>query len=94
MNELEQTILDMIEQIYKKKYIGKLKVTKIVDQDSYILKLYMGNNEFPPIELATDGTVEDFLNFVRKELVSRQLIRNKFFKVVRADDLGGTCTKD
>mgnify|MGYP006872977366 CR=1 FL=1 len=94
MNDLEKAVLDIIEEVYKKKYIGNIKVTKIADQESYILKLYMGNNEFPPIQLAADGTVEDFLNFVRKELVSRQLIRNKFFKVVKYDDLGGTCRKN
>lgn len=92
MNDLEKAILDMIQEIYKRKFIGRIKVTKIKDQESYILRLYV--HQYDPIVIAADMNAEDFLNFVRKELVSRQLIKSEFFNVVKADDKGRTCIKN
>lgn len=95
MNELEEKILQIIRDVYKKEYIGKIKVTKLQDQDSYILRLYMNYYDFAPIIIAADvKNAEDFLEFVRKELSSRQLIQAKFFKVVRADDQRRNCGKN
>ena len=41
----EQAILDLIEEIYEKKYIGKLTLTKT--DESYTLKLGLNNSEKP-----------------------------------------------
>lgn len=91
MNDLEEKILQMICDIYKKEYIGRIKVTKLEDQDTYILRLYLNQYDFAPIVLAADMNAEDFLEFVRKELSSRQLIQAKFFKIVKADDKRRNC---
>ena len=90
MNDLEKAVLDIIEEIYKKKFIGKLKVLKLKDVESYTLKLYV--HQYDPIVISADcKDAEDFLNFVRQELKSRQLIKANYFNVIKADDKRSTC---
>lgn len=91
MNDLEKAILQIICEVYKKQYIGDLKVKKI--PNGYSLYLYLGK-EFSPIEMAADLSAEDFLKFVRQELVSRQLIKAKYLKPIKINDERGTCSKD
>ena len=92
MNDLEEKILQIICEVYKKQYIGKLEVKKI--RNGYSLYLYL-DKEFAPLQMAADAeTAEDFLEFVRKELVSRQLIKAKYLKPVKLNDIEGTCSKD
>lgn len=89
MNKLEQSILDLIKEVYKVEYTGGLKVTK--RENGYILKLYYGNPDECRIQIAADMNEEDFLKYIKKELISRQLIRSKIFKLVNYDEKRGTC---
>lgn len=79
MNHLEKNILDMIEKYYKRKYIGGIKVTKLLS--GYKLVLDLGNSDKRVIQIAYDcESEEDFLKFIQKELISRQLEKVEFFK--------------
>jgi len=69
MNYLEQAILDIIEEVYKAKYVGELRVTKW--GNGYKLILGLNNPEIHPIVISADLSDTDFLKFIRKELISR-----------------------
>lgn len=96
MNHLEEQILNIIEKRYKCKYVGGLKVTQL--ETGYKLVLYLGNPDKKVIQISADyESEEDFLKFIEKELVSRQLDRVQFFKgIVKypEDEERGTCTKN
>ena len=95
MNHLEKQILDIIEKRYKRKYVGGIKVTKLLS--GYKLVLYMGNSDKPRIQICADvESEEDFLKFIEQELISRQLERVQFFKGVKIeeDDQRRTCKQD
>ncbi len=80
MNNLELAILDLIEKYYKCKYVGGLSVTKLgTGPEGYKLVLDLGNPDIRPIMIAADLNAEDFLKFIEKELISRQLIKAQFF---------------
>ena len=79
MNHLERNILDIIEKRYKRKYIGGIKVKKLLS--GYILILDLGNPDKQSIQIAVDTeSEEDFLKYIEKELISRQLEKVQFFR--------------
>lgn len=81
MNHLEQNILDIIEKRYKRKYVGGIKVTKLVS--GYKLVLDLGNPDKRIIQISADiNSEEDFLKFIEKELIARQLEKVQFFRGV------------
>lgn len=81
MNHLEQNILDIIEKRYKRKYVGGIKVTKLVS--GYKLVLDLGNPDKRIIQITADiNSEEDFLKFIEKELIARQLEKVQFFRGV------------
>lgn len=81
MNHLEKCILDIIEKRYKRKYIGGIKVTKLLS--GYKLVLDLGNPDKKTIQICADyESEEDFLKFIERELISRQLARVQFFRGV------------
>ena len=82
MNYLEKQILDIIEKRYKRKYVGGITVTKLVS--GYKLVLDLGNPDKRVIQISADcESEEDFLNYIEKELVSRQLHKIQFFRGVK-----------
>ena len=96
MNHLEKYILDIIEKRYKRRYIGGIKVTKLLS--GYKLVLDLGNPDKRVIQISADiDSEEDFLKYVEQELISRQLQRVKFFRGIvnyPEDDERKTCRKD
>ena len=79
MNHLEKNILDIIEKRYKRKYVGGIKVQKLIS--GYRLTLDMGNPDKGGIKISVDtDSEEDFLNYIEKELISRQLQKVQFFR--------------
>lgn len=96
MNHLEKSILDMIEKHYQRKYIGGIKVTKLLS--GYKLVLDLGNPDKRAIQIAADyESEEDFLKFIEKELIQRQLCSVRFFKGVvnyPEDDERRTCRQN
>ena len=92
MNHLEKQILDIIEKRYKRKYVGGIKVTKLVA--GYKLILDLGNPDKKILQIAGDfDNEEDFIKYIEQELISRQLERVQFFKGIRIypEDVG-ECT--
>ena len=93
MNHLEKQILDIIEKRYKRKYTGGIKVTKLVSGFKLILDL--GNPDKRVIQISADlESEEDFLKYIERELISRQLERVQFFRGVvnyPEDDERRTC---
>jgi hypothetical protein len=74
MNHLEKEILCIIEKRYKRKYVGGIKVTKL--PSGYKLVLDLGNPDKRILQISADyESEEDFLKFIEKELISRQLER-------------------
>jgi hypothetical protein len=70
MNHLEKSILDIIEKRYKRKYIGGIKVTKLLS--GYKLILDLGNPDKRMIQISVDvESEEDFLKYIEQELISR-----------------------
>lgn len=67
--ELEQVIRDYIRDIYKKEYIGKIKI-EALDSTGYCVKLGMDTPE-QPITIYAELDDEAFLKFIKKELRSR-----------------------
>lgn len=81
MNHLEEQILCIIKNRYKRNYTGGIKVTKLVS--GYKLVLDLGIPDKRTIQIAADANSEDeFLKFVEQELISRQLEKVKFFRGV------------
>lgn len=79
MNHLEKAILDIIEKRYKRKYTGGIQVTKLLS--GYKLVLDLGIPDKRVIQIAADlESEEDFLKYIEKELISRQLERVQFFR--------------
>lgn len=82
IEELKDSILQLIEQIYQKKYIGKLWITRL-DPIGLQVKLGM-NNVDKPIVISAQLEDQDFLNFFKEELRSRGLNTIKYFLGVKS----------
>ena len=81
MNHLEKQILDIIKSKYQCEYTGGIKVTKLLT--GYKLVLDLGNLDKRVIQISSDcDSEEDFIKFIEKELIERQLQRVQFFKGV------------
>lgn len=79
MNHLVKSILDIIEKRYNRKYNGGIKVTRLLS--GYKLVLDLGNPDKRIIQISADvESEEDFLKFIEKELISRQLEKVQFFR--------------
>ncbi len=75
--EIKQKILSLIEEIYKKKYIGKLwvrKMTPIGFQAKFGL-----NNDDKPLVITAELSDKDFIKFMRQELIDRRMDFVKYF---------------
>ncbi len=63
--DLESAVRNIIENLYDKKYIGKLKVIKT--NKGYILELALGFDDTPHT-YAMEGNEKQFLKFIKCEL--------------------------
>ena len=96
MNNIEEAILNIIEKRYKRKYVGGIKVTKLLPV-GYKLVLDLGNPDIRPVMIAANLEAEDFLKYVEQELISRQLQRVQFFRGIKKeleDETRGACRKN
>lgn len=84
MTEIEKHIKEIIEEVTNSKYIGKLKVIEepINDSTLWMLLLYL-DLEITPMILAYEGTENDFIEFITKELKLRKLHTVKFWKAIQ-----------
>lgn len=79
MNEQEckEKILQLIEDVYNKKYVGHIKVTKL-NPIGWGVRLGM-NNDDKPIIIDAELPDDKFLKFFRKELLDRDWDCTKYF---------------
>ena len=80
--ELEAAVLCIIEEVYKSKYLGQLKIDDLLDCNGKVTgyKLVLGLNNYErPLTIFLQGNQEDFLKNVRKELKNRRLHHTAYF---------------
>lgn len=81
--ELEVAILDIVQDLYHKKYVGKLKVIK--HSFGYQLKMWLNNPE-APITFITDSTdANTFLCYIKDELQKRHLELVEYYTGYKAE---------
>lgn len=69
--ELEQVIHDYIMGLYKMRYIGRMKITKL-DPEGYCIQLGM-DHPFQPTTIYAELPDNKFLKFLKEELRNRKL---------------------
>lgn len=80
--ELEAAILCIIEKAYCAKYVGKIKVEDLINCNNDVVgyKLTLGlNNVERPLTIQMEGTQNQFLKYIEKELRSRHLHYTSFY---------------
>jgi len=95
MTKLEQEVLNIINEIIEGKYIGKLKVIvsepekvcgepecRPLNNTIYSLYLYL-DRWYTPIILSYEGTKNEFISFIRKELKKNKYEKVHFYKINR-----------
>lgn len=84
MTEIENQIKEIIEEVVNGKYIGKLRVISepINNSTLWMLLLYL-DLEITPMVLAYEGNVDEFKEFIRKEMKTRKLQTVKFWKATQ-----------
>ncbi len=80
MTALEQEVLKLIQVITCSFYVSKLKVEE--DDGSYTLNLYL-NQEQSPMVINYEGSKEQFLDYIAKDLKKRQIERTSYYKGVK-----------
>lgn len=73
---MEQVILEAVQDIYRKKYIGRIEVVEL--NNGYQLRLGM-NKSWCPITISAELNDKDFIEFVKKELRSRHFDLVQYF---------------
>lgn len=76
IQDIEQAIRDIIRELYCAEYNGRLEVKKW--SLGYTLTLGLNNPE-RPIYIMGEGTPEDFLKLIEKELRAKRLNYTEYF---------------
>lgn len=76
--ELSQVIHEYFKELYKKEYVGRLKIEDL-HPVGYKVSFYLGNIEYPLV-IAADLPDEEFLPFIKEEIRSRKLHRVKHYR--------------
>ena len=74
--DIKQAILDIIKEVYCKEYTSKLIIKELLDEDKNVIgyNLTLGlNNIDKPLTINKEGTIPEFLDFIKQELRSRSL---------------------
>ena len=80
MTQLECEILKVINETIGGKYIGKLRVTK--EDNIYWLAMFLNLTVNPAFSLIKEcKNDEEFKEFVRKEMKTRKIEKESFWKV-------------
>lgn len=74
--EIEQAILEAVQAIYHKKYVGTLQVIK--SSTGYILRMGFNKPDMP-ITISADLDDKHFLKFIKKELRDRHFDLVQYF---------------
>lgn len=79
--ELKQQILDYMQDIYKVKFIGELKVQNL-DPQGYKVSFYLDRSENPVVIMA-DLPDEEFLPFIKEEIRKSKFHKVKHYLAVK-----------
>lgn len=98
--DIEQVIRDLIKNLYCAEYRGVLKVYETTykfpgeepEHVGYRMDLGLNKDE-KPLSIACDGTAEEFIEFIKKELGERSLIRTKYFTAIQLYNYEDGCKK-
>lgn len=82
--ELAQKIRDFMIVWYKATYTGRLEVTK--DNTGYMFLIGIPSYMAPTTITADFDTDDEFLDFIYKELKTRNYIRQYVYKVTRTEN--------
>lgn len=80
--DIEQAILEAVQDIYHKKYVGRLEVRKL--KNGYQLLMWFNKPE-TPISISAEYSANDFIKFIRKELRERHFELVKYFTGYKYD---------
>ena len=78
----EKQIKEFIESCYECTFIGKAEVFK--NYDFYTLRLVL-NTDYAPINLSYQGSIEDFLKYVKRQLKEMRLDRVYYYLGYKTD---------
>lgn len=82
--EFEKSIHDFIECKYKCKFVGRTEIFKEqIDTNlyEYTFNWYIDSNVVPIPIIMQCATEEEFLDYVKQQIVSRNLIRVSYHKM-------------
>lgn len=80
--DIEQAILEAVQDIYHKKYVGKLEVRQL--SKGYQLLMWFNKPE-APITISAECSAENFIKFIRKELRERHFELVQYFTGYKYD---------
>ena len=80
--DIEQAILEAVQDIYHKKYVGKLEVRQL--SKGYQLLMWFNKPE-APITISAECSAENFIKFIRKELKERHFELVQYFTGYKYD---------
>lgn len=80
--DIEQAILEAVQDIYYKKYVGKLEVRQL--SKGYQLLMWFNKPE-APITISAECSAENFIKFIRKELRERHFELVQYFTGYKYD---------
>ena len=86
--ELEAAILEGVQALYKKKYVGRLKVIPLTN--GYQMKMWLNHPE-APLVITAELSDQEFLSFILKELQSRHLELTEYFTGYKMEDPYNNC---
>lgn len=80
--DIEQAILEAVQDIYHKKYVGKLEVRQL--SKGYQLLMWFNKPE-APITISAECSAQNFIKFIRKELRERHFELVQYFTGYKYD---------
>lgn len=98
--DIERAIRDLIKSLYCVEYQGVLRVYETTykfpgEEPKHVgYRMNLGlNKDEKPLSIACDGTAEEFIAFIEKELKERSLSRTKYFTAIQLYDYGDEAEK-
>lgn len=97
---MEEQVRQLIERVYCRKYVGYLKATELKDCQGYHFgwKVSLGlYSDEKPLEIAFDGTDDEFLTLLEKRLRQDHLHTTDYYngyKITMDPNFEGQLRKD
>lgn len=79
---IEQAILEAVQDIYHRKYVGKIKVEEL--SKGFKVSLWFNKPE-APISISGEYSAEDFIKYIKKELKERHFEIVQYFTGYKYD---------